>query len=43
VLTAEAASLLWRLLRDGRIQHHGAFCNLQTGRSAPIPVPAKGV
>ena len=39
VLAAEAAGLLWRLLRGGRISFHGAFCNLQTGRSAPIRVP----
>lgn len=40
VLCAQAANLLGRLFRDGRIRHHGAFCNLETGHVRPIPVPA---
>ena len=40
VLACQAANLLWRLLRDGRVEHHGGFVNLFTGVVAPIPVPA---
>ena len=39
-LTAHAVNLVWRLLRDGRIEHHGGFVNLVTGVAAPIAVPA---
>ena len=39
-LSAHASNLVWRLLRDGRIEHHGGFVNLVTGVAAPIPVPA---
>lgn len=31
-------NLLWRLFRHGRIDHHGVFMNLATGRTAPLPV-----
>jgi PRTRC genetic system ThiF family protein len=39
-----ALELLWRLFRDGRIQHHGAFVNLKDGevRALPVPSPANG-
>ena len=40
VLTSAAANTLWRLIRDGQIEHHGAFVNLVSGVTAPIPVPA---
>ena len=40
LLTSAAANLLWRLLRDGRVEHHGGFVNLVTGVLAPIPVPS---
>lgn len=33
-----ALNLLWRLFRHGRIDHHGVFMNLATGRTAPLPV-----
>lgn len=36
-----AANLLWQLMRHGRIEHHGYFINLQSGRVAPIPVPCQ--
>lgn len=38
VLCAHAGNLLWRLFRDGRIRHHGAFCDLETGVATPIPI-----
>ena len=33
-----ALELLWRLFRFGRIEWHGAFVNLQSGRVNPLPV-----
>jgi PRTRC genetic system ThiF family protein len=33
-----ALALLARLLRYGRLSHHGAFINLSTGRVSPLPV-----
>jgi PRTRC genetic system ThiF family protein len=33
-----ALNLLWRLFRHGRIDYHGVFMNLATGRTAPLPV-----
>jgi PRTRC genetic system ThiF family protein len=39
VLASSSANLLWRLFREGRISHHGGFCNLETGVVAPLPVP----
>lgn len=35
-----ALQLLWRLFREGKIEHHGAFINLESGRVNPLPVPA---
>jgi PRTRC genetic system ThiF family protein len=32
------ANLLWRLLREGELSHHGAFIDLANGWSAPLPV-----
>ncbi len=32
--------LLWSLLRDGRIENHGYFLSLESGRVNPLPVPA---
>ena len=31
-------NLLWQLFRHGRIDHHGLFVNLASGRSTPLPV-----
>jgi PRTRC genetic system ThiF family protein len=31
-------NILWRLLRYGEIDHHGAFVNLESGRVVPIPI-----
>jgi PRTRC genetic system ThiF family protein len=31
-------NLLWRLFRRGKIDHHGIFVNLATGRTTPLPV-----
>lgn len=39
VLANHGLALLSRLFRYGRIDHHGAFVNLETGRVAPIAVP----
>jgi PRTRC genetic system ThiF family protein len=33
-----ALNLLWRLFRDGKIEYHGGFINLATGRVNPLPV-----
>jgi hypothetical protein len=30
--------MLARLFRYGRLSYQGAFVNLQTGRTAPIPI-----
>ncbi len=32
-------TLLERLFRFGRIEHHGYFINLESGRVVPVPVP----
>lgn len=34
----EAADLLWRLFRDGGLDHHGVFFNARTGRTNPLPI-----
>jgi PRTRC genetic system ThiF family protein len=33
-----AGQLLWQLLRDGGLNHQGAYINLNTGRTAPIEI-----
>lgn len=33
-----ALQLLWQIFRFGRTTWHGAFVNLETGRTAPLPV-----
>ena len=33
-----ALQILWQLLRFGKIDWHGAFVNLRTGRTMPLPV-----
>lgn len=38
VVSDFALNLLWRLFRFGEIDHHGAFINLATGRTTPLPV-----
>jgi len=38
VVSDFALNLLWRLFRYGEIDHHGAFINLATGRTTPLPV-----
>lgn len=35
-----ALQLLWRLFREGKIEQHGAFINLESGRVNPLPVPS---
>ena len=35
-----ALQLLWRLFREGKIDSHGAFINLESGRVNPLMVPA---
>lgn len=34
-----ALQLMWKLFREGKIEHHGAFINLETGRVNPLWVP----
>ncbi len=34
-----ALHLLWTLFRQGRVEHHGYFINLVSGRVNPLPVP----
>lgn len=36
---SQAIQIIWRLFRHGKIRYHGAFCNLETGRVNPVPVP----
>ena len=36
-----AGNLLWKMLRQGALTHHGYFVNLNSGRVAPIEVPAE--
>jgi PRTRC genetic system ThiF family protein len=38
VLAANALSMLTRLLRYRQLDHHGAFCNTESGRSVPLPI-----
>ncbi len=38
VLAASALSMLTRLLRYRQLDHHGAFCNAESGRSVPLPI-----
>jgi len=40
LLANHALALLSRLFLKGELEHRGAFVNLATGRTAPIPVPA---
>lgn len=37
-LVTSALSLLWRLLRHGKITHHGSFVDLKTGSVRPLPI-----
>ena len=37
-VTTAALQILWQLLRAGVIDWHGAFINLKTGRTTPLPV-----
>jgi PRTRC genetic system ThiF family protein len=37
-VTTAALQILWQLFRTGRIDWHGAFVNLKTGRTTPLPV-----
>ncbi len=37
-VTTAALQILWQLLRTGAIDWHGAFVNLSTGRTTPLPV-----
>ncbi|SEC67885.1 PRTRC system ThiF family protein [Tenacibaculum sp. MAR_2009_124] len=38
VLTANAGDMIFELLKNKRLQIHGKFINLETGRANPIPV-----
>lgn len=38
-LANAGGQLLWQLIRHGWLNHHGAFVNLNTGRTSPIEVP----
>lgn len=37
-LVTASLALLWRLLRYGEIDHHGAFVDLKTGSVRPLPI-----
>lgn len=37
-VVTQALAILWTLFRFGRISWHGAFVNLRTGRTQPLPV-----
>ncbi|KEY98124.1 thiamine biosynthesis protein ThiF [Sphingomonas sp. BHC-A] len=41
VVASQALALLFELLGRGSIGHAGAFINLSTGQSVPIPLPTK--
>jgi PRTRC genetic system ThiF family protein len=41
-LAYQALAMLGRLFRFGRLSYHGGFVNLQTGRTAPIPIDPTG-
>lgn len=41
-LAYQALAMLARLFRYGRLSYHGGFVNLQTGRTAPIPIDPIG-
>ncbi|NJK42898.1 MAG: hypothetical protein HC933_00340 [Pleurocapsa sp. SU_196_0] len=34
-------NIVWRLVRHGKIGHHGVFLNLESGAMQPLPVDAK--
>lgn len=38
LLVAQGANLLWRLLKDGRVNYHGAYVNALTGNAQPLPI-----
>ena len=38
VLATSALAMVTRLLHHGLLDHHGAFYNAETGRSAPLPI-----
>jgi hypothetical protein len=38
VLASSALAMLTRLLRYGQIDHHGAFYNAASGRTAPLAI-----
>jgi PRTRC genetic system ThiF family protein len=40
-LAMQALALLGRLFWDGKIQYHGSFLNLVTGKSTPLPIDPK--
>lgn len=40
-LASFGAQILWRLLRQGQIQHHGYFINLNAGVVRPIACPTQ--
>ena len=37
-VVTQALVLLWNLLHFGQIEWHGAFVNLKSGRTNPLPV-----
>ena len=41
VLAMQALAMLSRLLWDGGVPYHGAFVNLATGKTTPLPVDCK--
>jgi PRTRC genetic system ThiF family protein len=40
-LAYHALAMLARLFRHGELTYHGGFINLETGRMAPLPIPAR--
>lgn len=40
-LVSHGMAMLWELLREQKITHHGIFLNLQTGRTVPLAVDPK--
>jgi len=37
-IASAAVNLLWRMLRHGTIEHHGAFVDIQSGLVQPMPI-----
>ena len=40
-VASAATNLIWRLIRHGKIEHHGAFVDVKAGITQPLPIDEK--